>query len=311
MLTSRSNSSGPRVHRALLCGFAALLVGLILVPFAAAAPKIAFFKTDGYGGPGHIWTIAPDGSGLKQLTSGSPSDGGPAWSPGRGTIAFIRSASSSSDEPARIMLMRSDGTHLRQLKYSGPSLTTGSYVLAYSPDGRYLAGGCRVGDPNDWAVTVLDLKTRKSHIVCPFECENGVISISWSPDGKRLAASIEYGGGVGMLLVDVAGRRLIKNVGGYGSVSWRPDGKYILASYSLVGEPTQTWLLHADGSRADRLGTDQREPMYSPDGKHYVFVVRGWWGYPCVLEYADGDGSHVRVVHRFSGKDYVGGLAWR
>ncbi len=311
MLTSRSNSSGPRARRALLCGFAALLVGLILVPVAAAGPRIAFFKADLSGGISHIWTVAPDGSHLKRLTSGSSRDIGPAWSPGRGTIAFIRSVPGGADALARIMLMRSDGTHQRQVRYSGPSLTTGSYALAYSPDGRYLAGGCRVGDPNDWAVTVLDLKTRKSHIICPFVCENGVISVSWSPDGKRLAASIEYGGGVGMLLIDVAGRRLVKNVGGYGSVSWRPDGKYLLASYSIVGEPKQTWLLHTDGTRSTRLGTDQWEPVYSPDGAHYAFVVRGRWGYPCVLKYADGDGSHVRVVYRSSGKDYVGGLAWR
>src|SRR5690606_3521627 len=36
----------------------------------------------------HIYTIAPDGSGLKQLTEGSASAGSPRWSPDGGSIAY-------------------------------------------------------------------------------------------------------------------------------------------------------------------------------------------------------------------------------
>jgi Tol biopolymer transport system component len=263
-----------------------------------SAGKIVFARN------GDIWTIAPDGSELRHLTRGKTVDGHPAWSHSRGTIAFLRAR--RSVEHGRVWLMRADGTHRRRLSYSGPSLSSGTRALAYSTDGHLLAGGCKVTPDltgKKWAVTVLDLTTGKSRIVCRYSSEGGIESLDWSPNGRRLAATVEYGGGSGLLMIDVAHGLLLKTHEGNhctGSVSWRPDGRYLLCSvFNGPGSRLWTWLMRTDGSRVKRLGGNQEDPVYSPDGSHYAFVSRNG-----VLECADADGSHVGTV-------YAGGGVWQ
>ena len=306
-------------HRSIGLPVLAVLAALLLPAIAGAAPRIAFAKYEPSGKSSHIWTIAPDGSGLKRLTSGTPYDLAPAWSPGRGTIAFIRFDSGDRHKGrALLMLMRSDGSNVRRLAYKGPSLTSGTDALAYSPNGRLLAGGYSVtpeGGVWKWAVTVLDLRTGKSRVVYRYQSEGGIESLSWSPNGRQLAFTVEYGAGSGLLKVDVASGRLLKTPeGSYntGSVSWRPDGRYLLCSmFRAPGSTLLTYLTKPDGTRLKRLGSGQGDPAYSPDGTHYAFVQRGKWGYPCTLKYADADGSHVKTIFKWSGKEYIGPPAWR
>jgi Tol biopolymer transport system component len=302
-----------------LCSLIALLAGLLIIPAAVAGPKIAFAKYEPSGKSSHLWTIAPDGSGLKRLTSGSAYDMAPAWSRGRGTIAFMRFASGDPYEGAAdLTLMRSDGSNVRRLAYEGPSLTSGTHALAYSPNGRFLAGGNVVtpeGEVWKWAVTVLDLKTGKSRVVYRYQSEGGIQSLSWSPNGRQLAFTVEYGSGAGLFKVDVASGHLLKtHEGNYNtnSVSWRPDGKYLLcAMFRAPGSTNWTYLAKPDGTRVKKLGSGQGDPAYSPDGAHYAFVVRGRWGYPCTIKSADADGSDIKTLLKSPGKEYIDGPAWR
>lgn len=234
----------PPLRGAVLCGLVALLAALLAVPAAGAGSKIAFAKYEPSGKRSHIWTITPNGSGLKRLTSGTPYDLAPAWSPGRGTIAFMRFASGDPYKGrALLMLMRANGSNVRRLAYEGPSLTSGTDALAYSPNGR------------------------------------------------QIALTVEYGGGSGLLKVDVASGRLLKtHEGDYntGSVSWRPDGKNLLCSmYRAPGSTHWTYLAKPDGSRIKRVGREQGDPAYSPDG------------------------SNVKTIFKSSGKEYIDSPAWR
>ena len=293
-MRSERRLTGRSIALGLTIGSCMLVVWLALATAAFAAPPLAFVRD------GDIWTVAANGSGLERLTSDRSYDFGPAWSPGRGTIAFIRRPSADRSGGARVWSMRSDGNEAHRLTYSGPSLTSGADVLACSPNGRLLAGGSQLRAGAKYAVTVLDLKTGKSRIVCRYSCQNGSQSLTWSPDGKQLVATIEYGGAYGMLRIDVARSRLIRNYGAnmVESASWRPDGKYLLCSRwvpTASASRFRTLLMNLDGSRVKVLGKNQRLPVYAPDGSQYVFL-RSRSNGACDLLRAAADGSGVTTI---------------
>ena len=279
--------------------------GLLVAADLSAASRLAFVKD------GDVWAVADDGAAVKQLTSGERNDFGPAWSANRRAIAFIREPSSTVYSPSRVWVMRSDGTNEHRLVYNGPSLANGSSALAYSPNGRLLAGGCRLAGQNKWAVTVLNLTTKKSRIVARYACENGITSITWKPDSSQLVATIEYGGGGGMLRVDVPHNRLIKNYGFNlaDSASWRPDGKYLLCSVWAPSEPDYphyTRLLKMDGTTASTLGTNQSQPVYSPSGARYAFIEHQ--DTEDLLQIAKADGTNIVTILTDAG---LWAPAWR
>lgn len=184
--------------------------------------------------------------------------------------------------------------------------------MAYSPDGRLLAGGCQIGDRSLYGVTVLDLRTHQSRIVARIACEGGVISLSWSPDGTQLAVCVEYGGGAGLFRVDpLQGGRIPTHLDyAATSVSWRPDGDRLLCSVwraDLPGYPTWTMLFKPDGTKVRAMAKDQEGPVYSPDGTHYAYAARTSEG-PSGLYVADADGTHARKV--CDGKS-IWRIAWR
>jgi WD40 repeat protein len=289
---------------------------------AAGGPSshIAFVKREAGAKYSHIWTIAPDGRGLKKLTNAQSHDLAPAWSPGRGTIAFLRSKSGSIfDRRARLMLMRSDGSNERQFAYGGPSLTTGATALAYSPNGRYLAGGAFLrnsyGDYNDLRLTVLDLKAKRSRAIVRLSGMNGIISLSWSPDSRQIAVTTEHGDGYSLFRVDVGkGKRLSAHVGLHESVSWRPDGAYLLCTTwhpEEVGYPHRTELVTPRGGFVATLGEDQRWAVYAPSGDRYAFLQNVRWDDPPSLRIASGDGSGEQVVYTGERGEQLDSPGWR
>ena len=78
-----------------------------------------------------IWLIRPDGSGLRQFTSGLKPDTSPRWSPDGRWLAFV---SARGDKP-QIYLIAVDGGEALPLTY----LPSGASDPAWSPDGKYIA----------------------------------------------------------------------------------------------------------------------------------------------------------------------------
>jgi TolB protein len=62
----------------------------------------------------HIFTVNPDGSGLKQLTTGTATDHFPAFSPDGKKIVFERTAATAGARPA-IYTMDANGKHVKRL----------------------------------------------------------------------------------------------------------------------------------------------------------------------------------------------------
>lgn len=92
---------------------------------------------------------------------------------------------SSSDAPAEVIVVGSDGTLLATCNTSGKT----AYSLAFSPDGRYLAAGLEDGHVRVWRV-------RDGALLATVYLgtgTNGVGAVAISPDDRYLAASGEYG----------------------------------------------------------------------------------------------------------------------
>src|SRR5687767_2951428 len=105
-----------------LLGMAVLL--LAAAPAIAQSERIAF---DGdRGGDSEIYTIAPDGSQLLELTDNDAEDWNPAWSPSGRRIAYVREA--------EVWLMRADGSRQRAVTRKMADVRD----VDWSPDGRRL-----------------------------------------------------------------------------------------------------------------------------------------------------------------------------
>jgi Tol biopolymer transport system component len=304
----------------LLGSACAVLVLLLAASSASAAGLLAFPRYDPSTRSYRIWTIAADGSGLTQLTPGTTNSFAPAFSPSRRTIAFIRTRSGDSwDLHAALMLMRSDGARKRVLHYTGASLTSGASALAYSPNGRYLAGGTalhtKFGYGQRWAVTILNLKTHRSHVIFRYDSQSGVVSLTWSPDSSQLVATTEYGGGYGMFRLGVAAHRLLKNYKFMAaSASWQPHGRLLLCAEwypDEPGYPMKTILRQLDGSLAATLGEGQQCPVYSPSGTQYAYLTYSADGTTSWLRCADADGSNATTILTSGSGQYIGALAWK
>ncbi|HEY2039908.1 MAG TPA: hypothetical protein VGG95_09610, partial [Edaphobacter sp.] len=85
------------------------------------------------GGTFHIWTMKPDGTGLKQITTGHGDDREPRISPDGSTIVF------SSDRAFKgsydIWTVKTDGSDLKQITNSAAD----EYEPNWSPNGKRLA----------------------------------------------------------------------------------------------------------------------------------------------------------------------------
>jgi len=143
------------------------------------------------GGTFHIWTMKPDGSGLKQITTGHGDDREPTFSPDGASIAF------SSDRAFKgsydIWTVDLGSGQLKQWT----SAPEDEYEPAWSPDGReiaFVSGEGIIGrtieaiDASGHQHTVGTLGGHAGRIEAP----------SWSPDGKTLSWTQFSGAGLFM-----------------------------------------------------------------------------------------------------------------
>jgi dipeptidyl aminopeptidase/acylaminoacyl peptidase len=143
-------------------------------------------------------------------------------------------AASWSPDSKRLATASADGTAIvwdvarKRVLATLQGHTSAISVVAWSPDGYRLASSSAgygseahtdVGEVKIWdAAGGRQLLTLKGHT-------GKVHSVSWSPDGKRLATGSE--GGTVKLWDASSGRELLAYTGQIHSVSWSPDGKQL------------------------------------------------------------------------------------
>ncbi len=128
--------------------------------------------TESSGGNYALYTMDPDGSDLRQLTSGSESDVSPAWSPDGNQIAYVRfpTSDSSDTNPWQIWVLNADGTDPRRLTNEGRY----DDAVAWSPTGRELAYISHLSNDEDWEVRVIPVEGGDPRTI--FQCSRACIA---------------------------------------------------------------------------------------------------------------------------------------
>jgi Tol biopolymer transport system component len=217
-----------------------------------------------------IYSVRPDGSGLRQLTDMEPGTAAwhPAVSPTAARVAFVVSQDGKNDQ---VWVMRRNGSHQRPLvrepKWSqtGPSFTAGGRRVLYSRCGNYVAffRTCKI-------VSVrLDGSGERTVIGGTWHPSDPVAS----PDGSRIAYVSDAGGfDARIWLSDTHGdhRSVVGPTFGVERLSWSPDGTHLVFTAFRSGS---LYTMSADGTGLQQILPGTLFGAWSPDGSRIVSKV--------------------------------------
>jgi Tol biopolymer transport system component len=250
-----------------------------------------------------LFSLSPDGGGLRQLTHfGSTDAVWPAWSPAGTKIAFERDFANH----AAIATINSDGTGFEVLTphglNGGPSWSPDGKLITF---GRYIPGR----EASIWIMNANGRNVRrvtKNPIPAADPCNCiGQGSSVFSPDGKRIAFTWTKGARKSAVFtVNVNGSGL-KQLTPWGrgvadKIDWSPDGSRILLSMPEFGRPgvsANVFSVRRDGSDLEQLTHDTGGTInngadsWSPDGQKIIFVSNRDGVYKTYWMNADGTGT--------------------
>lgn len=170
---------------------------------------------------------------------------------------------------------------------------------AWSPDGSriaYLDGAVyRDNGGVTAAVAVMNADGSGRHPITPSQFMAGwPLSLSWSPDGTKIAydgGSNPLGGQVSIANADGSGSSAV--VQGYGP-AWSPDGsKIAFIRIDATGETAGIFVTDPTGTNTQELKgglAGLGNLAWSPDGSRIAFSLNG------VLQLMDADGSNVHSL---------------
>jgi Tol biopolymer transport system component len=255
---------------------------------AAASGEIAFSVP--VHGVSQVFTVNPNGTGLRQITHRS-SDAGLytlSWSPGGRDLLFGITVHGRD----RIVKAHPDGSGGAVIGAPCSGKCAGDDDGIYSPNGRRIAFDRAFGpvvNNNLAAQAIFTTHPDGSHLteLTPKLKWTGDFGPQWSPDGTKIAFVRNTGTGsdtktaIYVMNADGSGvRRLTPFKIGAADPRWSPNGKQILFNtYAnpTPGESSDLFVMQADGTHRTALthltgGAQQAfADDWSPDGKEVLF----------------------------------------
>src|ERR1700722_2543841 len=190
MLAPHPPTSGGNMRRltptlAGVLALSAVLLGVVVETAGATYPgavgRIAFGMA-GPQGNGNIYSVLPNGHGLRRLTD-DPSSA--AYSPHGRQIAFCSDRTGAFE----IWAMNQNGTGQHAITKLGGSAT----FPDYSPDGRQIAfTGDEGTDPHD---EIYAINANGTGLVQLTHGPGDDFGTAWSPDGRQIAFARDFGKG--------------------------------------------------------------------------------------------------------------------
>ena len=259
------------------------------VNFIVDAGKIVFESRASSNSPSHIYVMNPDGSGLKQLTSGDHTQIMPRWSFDGSKIVFV-SDSNMTTAGMVMYIMNADGSQVSAVKeYPRPLPGAPPYGLSgtrptWSPDGNRIVFEYCVDCESfgiNFEIFIVNLTTGEVDQMTKRRGFDG--QPVWSPDGEKIyfcSDRLDSTNGpyadIFSMNIDGSEVQTVTRNGRSVSPSFSPDGGTI-AFVSDVGGTSAVSVMNADGSNT-RLVTLPPEgggsvlyPRWSPTGKHIIF----------------------------------------
>jgi dipeptidyl aminopeptidase/acylaminoacyl peptidase len=238
--------------------------------WSAGGERIAFFNgvrvPDGERATtADIYTMAADGTDVRQLTSGRAIDVFPVFSPDGTRIAFQSDRAGQAD----VYVMDSDGSNVVRLTGSGDD-NLDDYAPTWSPDGRqiaFLRGEVPPGGPGE--LWVIDADGSNAHVLL----DQPLVDFpAWSPDGTRIAFELGQWPDVHIGVLDRA-TGVVHDLGPGFHPIWSRDSTKLAVSFVdggfgafMVEKPSLgTVIVHETGWAA----------AWSPDGDQILFNDAG------------------------------------
>jgi hypothetical protein len=268
---------------------------------AGPAGLIVFQKEGPKYGDGQLFTIRPDGTGLRQITHGPTSSVNADWSPDGTTLAF----SHYLPDSALVSLMNADGSNVRAVTPEGfqdaPSFTPDGKALVYTRDPSPSEDGL-------WIIATDGTSPRRL-TANPFihngECGcDGAAKVS--PDGKTVAFVRVKRDNVTHALFSIGIERTgLKPLLPYTLVvgnhlDWSPDGKRIAVTIGVNLAPGKS-------ANVATVGPGRQEPALGDplQGRSDECLRRRVLTRRQVARDPHRPGCDARVVPRPPGRDCV------
>jgi Tol biopolymer transport system component len=282
----------------LACAVPVACALVLAAPAGATFPgsngRIAFVQSS------NVYTMEPDGSGVRQLTSLPPGSAAHfvAWSPSGRRLVFDMSPPGRS---AQLWMMRADGSQ-RHLLLDDPDYD--DLDPSFSPDGASIVfsrcqatcGIYRIAaDGSD--LTALTDDPRFVDFQSPY-----------SPDGTTLAfgrfSSDLTSGGIHLMNADGSNiHPLTPPELGAADPDWSPDGStLVFTTHCCDPQNAELWTVHADGTQLIQLTASVKlhdfQPSWSPAGDMIAFHRGAPAETRSGIYVMRADGSGVKMIER-------------